>query len=149
MTEMYQLCVPHSRLTCVSSVCQLCLSFVPHLCVSYWSLTRISPLCLSLACHLCLSPVCLSCTSLVSHLCHSGWLVLGASRLRFGVIRPLSADTVKKADIQEVTVHRRFLSDSASLFLIYFLQLVVMAMYLSQEQLKLIPLLTIIFAFGR
>lgn len=65
------------------------------------------------------------------------------------MIRPLSADTVKEADIQEVIVHRRFLSDSASLFLIYFLQLVVMAMYLSQEQLKLIPLLTVVFAFGR
>ncbi|KAM9353416.1 transmembrane protein 79-like [Symphorus nematophorus] len=78
-----------------------------------------------------------------------GWLVLGVSRLRSGVIRPLFDDMVKEAELQEVTVHRRFVSDSASLFLIYFLQLVVMAMYLSQEQLKLVPLLTVVFALGR
>ncbi|XP_034534979.1 transmembrane protein 79 [Notolabrus celidotus] len=78
-----------------------------------------------------------------------GWLVLGASRLRSGVFRPLYDEDEKEAGLQEVTVHQRFISDSASLFLIYFLQLVVMAMYLSQEQLKLIPLLTIVFAFGR
>ncbi|XP_070768372.1 transmembrane protein 79 isoform X2 [Enoplosus armatus] len=78
-----------------------------------------------------------------------GWLVLGVSRLRLGVMRPLSDEEVKEADLQEVTVHQRFVSDTASLFLIYFLQLVVMAMYLSQEQLKLVPLLTIVFAFGR
>uniref|UniRef100_UPI0037E85D97 transmembrane protein 79 n=1 Tax=Semicossyphus pulcher TaxID=241346 RepID=UPI0037E85D97 len=78
-----------------------------------------------------------------------GWLVLGVSRLRSGVIRPLYDDEEKEAELQEVTVHQRFVSDSASLFLIYFLQLVVMAMYLSQEQLKLIPLLTVVFAFGR
>lgn len=78
-----------------------------------------------------------------------GWLVLGVSRLRSGAIRPLFDDEVKEAELHEVTVHRRFISDSASLFLIYFLQLVVMAMYLSQEQLKLVPLLTVVFALGR
>ncbi len=85
----------------------------------------------------------------VSPVCFSGWLVLGVSRLRSGVIRPLFDHEVKEAELQEVTVHRRFVSDSASLFLIYFLQLVVIAMYLSQEQLKLIPLLTVVFAIGR
>lgn len=78
-----------------------------------------------------------------------GWLVLGISRLRSGVFRPLFEDEETDVELRDVTVHRRFLSDSASLFLIYFLQLVVMAMYLSQEQLKLIPLLTIVFALGR
>ncbi|MEQ2216152.1 hypothetical protein XENOCAPTIV_011522 [Xenoophorus captivus] len=78
-----------------------------------------------------------------------GWLVLGVSRLRSGATQPVIVDDFREAELQEVTVHRRFISDSASLFLIYFLQLVVLAMYLSQEQLKLIPLLTIIFAFGR
>lgn len=78
-----------------------------------------------------------------------GWLVLGISRLRSGAIRPLFEEEVKEAELQEVNVHRRFVSDSTSLFLIYFLQLVVMAMYLSQENLKLIPLLTIVFALGR
>ncbi|XP_044064521.1 transmembrane protein 79-like isoform X2 [Siniperca chuatsi] len=78
-----------------------------------------------------------------------GWLVLGVSRLRSGVMRPLFDEEVKEAEPQEVTVHRSFVSDSASLFLIYFLQLVVMAMYLNQEQLKLVPLLTVVFTFGR
>ncbi|XP_014867031.1 PREDICTED: transmembrane protein 79 [Poecilia mexicana] len=78
-----------------------------------------------------------------------GWLVLGVSRLRSGSTQPVVDDVIKEAELQEVSVHRRFISDSTSLFLIYFLQLVVMAMYLSQEQLKLVPLLTIVFAFGR
>ncbi|KAM6936007.1 transmembrane protein 79 isoform 1-T2 [Lycodopsis pacificus] len=78
-----------------------------------------------------------------------GWLVLGVSRLRAGAFRPLLDDDEKEAELHEVAVHRRFVSDSASLFLIYFLQLVVMAMYLSQEQLKLVPLLTVVFALGR
>ncbi|XP_068178978.1 transmembrane protein 79 [Antennarius striatus] len=78
-----------------------------------------------------------------------GWLVLGVSRLRFGAFRPLVEDAMKEAGLQEVAVHQRFVSDTVSLFLIYFLQLVVMAIYLSQEQLKLVPLLTIVFAVGR
>lgn len=78
----------------------------------------------------------------------SGWLVLGIIRLRSGSLKPL-LDDVKGAELHEVTVHRRFVSDSASLFLIYFLHLVVLSMYLGQEQLKLIPLLTIVFALGR
>lgn len=65
------------------------------------------------------------------------------------MVRPLFEDPSKEAHVHEVAVHRRFVSDSTSLFLIYFLQLVVMAVYLSQEQLKLIPLLTIVFALGR
>lgn len=76
-----------------------------------------------------------------------GWLVLGISRLRTGSVKPL-CDGAEQCPPQ-VGVHQRFVSDSASLFLIYFLQLVVMAMYLSQGQLKLVPLLTIMFALGR
>ncbi|CAN9514404.1 unnamed protein product [Ophioblennius macclurei] len=78
-----------------------------------------------------------------------GWLVLGVIRLRRGATEPLFDDVGKEPDSPEVRVHQRFIADSVSLFLIYFLQLVVMAMYLSQEQLKLLPLLTINFAFGR
>lgn len=65
------------------------------------------------------------------------------------MIRPLFDDVVKEAGTREVSIHRRFLSDSSSLFFIYFLQLAVLTMYLSQEQLKLVPLLAVIFAFGR
>ncbi|XP_063737408.1 LOW QUALITY PROTEIN: transmembrane protein 79-like [Eleginops maclovinus] len=78
-----------------------------------------------------------------------GWVVLGVSRLRSSVIGPHFDDEVKGAGLPEVLVHRRFVSDSASLFLIYFLNLSVMAVYLNQEQLKLVPLLTVVFAFGR
>ncbi|XP_034409906.1 transmembrane protein 79 [Cyclopterus lumpus] len=81
-----------------------------------------------------------------------GWLVLGVGRLRSGALVPPfdhDEEEAKGAEPHEVAVHRRFVSDSASLFLIYFLQLAVMAMYLSQEQLKLVPLLSIVFALGR
>lgn len=86
---------------------------------------------------------------ILSYLFVSGWLVLGISRLRSGALRSLFDEQLKGAELQYVTVHRLFISDSVSLFLIYFLQLVVMAMYLSQEHLKLVPLLTVVFAFGR
>lgn len=74
-----------------------------------------------------------------------GWLVLGASRLRTGDVKEHGGCE----ESAQVRVHRCFLADSASLFLLYVVQLVVMAMYLSQEQLKLVPLLTIVFALGR
>lgn len=75
-----------------------------------------------------------------------GWLVLGVSRLRLGSVKPLYEG---EAEAREVGVHRRYVEDSVSLFLLYFLQLAVMAPYLSQDLLKLVPLLTIVFAFGR
>ncbi|KAG7469482.1 hypothetical protein MATL_G00129490 [Megalops atlanticus] len=75
-----------------------------------------------------------------------GVLVLGVSRLRFCSVKPRCEG---EAEGREVSVHRQYVSDSLSLFLLYFLQLAVMATYLSQETLKLVPLLTIIFAFGR
>ncbi|CDQ67508.1 unnamed protein product [Oncorhynchus mykiss] len=73
-----------------------------------------------------------------------GWLVLGVSRMRLGDVKPL-----RELEAREVGVHRRYVDDSVTLFLLYFLQLAVMAPYLSQDLLKLVPLLTIIFAFGR
>ncbi|XP_070979161.1 uncharacterized protein [Oncorhynchus clarkii lewisi] len=73
-----------------------------------------------------------------------GWLVLGVSRMRLGNVKPLC-----EVEAREVGVHRRYVDDSVNLFLLYFLQLAVMAPYLSQDLLKLVPLLTIIFAFGR
>ncbi|KAJ8398503.1 hypothetical protein AAFF_G00427580 [Aldrovandia affinis] len=75
-----------------------------------------------------------------------GIFVLGVSRLRFGSVKPLCEG---KAEGREVSVHRQYVSDSLSLFMLYFLQLAIMATYLSQELLKLVPLLTIVFAFGR
>lgn len=75
-----------------------------------------------------------------------GWLVLGICRLRWGAVKPLCDGEL---ETREVSIHRSYVNDSISLFLMYFLQLAVMAPYLSQELLKLVPLLTIIFAFGR
>uniref|UniRef100_A0A3P9HXX1 Transmembrane protein 79 n=1 Tax=Oryzias latipes TaxID=8090 RepID=A0A3P9HXX1_ORYLA len=77
-------------------------------------------------------------------------IVLGKS-LMFSLVLLIFIDLMLFAECKEVAVHQRFITDSASLFLIYFLQMVVMAMYLTQEQLKLIPLLTILhlFSFSR
>lgn len=77
-----------------------------------------------------------------------GYLVLGVSRLRSSdVVSP--CEEPKGAWSGDVSVHRAFVNDSAHLFLLYFLQLVVMATYLSQEQLKVVPLLTVLFCLGR
>lgn len=82
-------------------------------------------------------------------MCCSGWLAVGVARFRFGVVRPLLDEMEAPADLEELSVHTNYTRESVSLFLMYFLQLVVMAMYLSQEQLKLVPLFAIIFALGR
>uniref|UniRef100_A0A8C5GD93 Transmembrane protein 79-like n=1 Tax=Gouania willdenowi TaxID=441366 RepID=A0A8C5GD93_GOUWI len=91
----------------------------------------------------------LRCSALAATPVILGWLVLGISRLRFGAVRPLVEDELKEAELKEVAVHRRFITDSASLYVLYSLQLVVMAMFVSQEQLKIIPLLMVVFALGR
>ncbi|XP_072534842.1 transmembrane protein 79 [Salminus brasiliensis] len=75
-----------------------------------------------------------------------GMLVLGVSRLRYWSLKPRCDG---EADVEQVSVHRRYVDDSISLFILYFLQLGVMAAYLNQNLLKLVPLFTIIFAFGR
>ncbi|KAL4646699.1 hypothetical protein GN956_G10143 [Arapaima gigas] len=75
-----------------------------------------------------------------------GVLVLGVSRLRLCSVKSPADGEVEP---REVAIHRCYVSDSMSLFLLYFLQLAVMASFLRQELLKLVPLLTIVFAFGR
>ncbi|XP_058602112.1 transmembrane protein 79 isoform X1 [Onychostoma macrolepis] len=75
-----------------------------------------------------------------------GMLVLGVSRLWY---RSLKARFEGEREVKQVAVHQRYVEDSISLFLLYFLQLAVMAAYLNQDLLKLVPLLTIVFAFGR
>lgn len=73
-------------------------------------------------------------------------LVLGVSRLWY---RSLNPRFEGEREVKQVAVHQRYVEDSISLFLLYFLQLAVMAAYLNQDLLKLVPLLTIVFAFGR
>lgn len=73
-------------------------------------------------------------------------LVQGVARLRYSSLRPLYAG---REEHRLVAVHGHFVHESVGLFLFYFLQLAVMATYVSQDMVKLVPLLTIIFAFGR
>ncbi|XP_058475702.1 transmembrane protein 79-like [Solea solea] len=75
-----------------------------------------------------------------------GVLVQGLARLRFNELKPLYQNSVLN---KEVAVHWHYVNESLVLFLFYFLQLAVMATYISQELVKLVPLLTIIFVFGR
>ncbi|KAL1254911.1 hypothetical protein QQF64_012972 [Cirrhinus molitorella] len=75
-----------------------------------------------------------------------GVLVQGVSRLKFGTLKPLFKGTWEN---REVAVHSHYVRDSLHLYLLYFLQLAVLATYTQQEMLKLVPLLTIIFVFGR
>lgn len=72
--------------------------------------------------------------------------VLGFARLRHGSMRPLYE--AKQAD-RDVAVHWHFVNQSLSLLLFFFLQLAVMATYVSQDLVKLVPLLTICFSIGR
>ncbi|XP_046874790.1 uncharacterized protein tmem79a isoform X1 [Hypomesus transpacificus] len=75
-----------------------------------------------------------------------GVMVQGVARLRYGALTPLYDGRVES---REVLVHWHFVSDSLALFLFYFLLLAVMATYISQDFLKIVPLLTIVFTFGR
>lgn len=77
-----------------------------------------------------------------------GVLVQGVARLHYGALTPLYESKVGE-ESREMAVHRHYVVDSLSLFLLYFLQLAVMATYISQDLLKMVPLLTIVFAFGR
>ncbi|XP_034017026.1 transmembrane protein 79-like [Thalassophryne amazonica] len=75
-----------------------------------------------------------------------GVLVQGVARLHYSVLEPLYNTSLLN---KHVAVHWHFVHESLPLFVFYFLQLAVMATYVSQDLLKLVPLLTIIFAFGR
>ncbi|XP_026155394.1 transmembrane protein 79-like [Mastacembelus armatus] len=75
-----------------------------------------------------------------------GVVVQGMARLRYSALKPLYQNKVGNI---EVAVHWHYVNESLALFLFYFLQLAVMATYISQDLVKLVPLLTIIFVFGR
>lgn len=75
-----------------------------------------------------------------------GLLVYGISRWRYGALRPQYEG---QAELKDVSVHRRFVDESVTLFILYFIQLSVLAAYLNHDLLKLVPLLTIVFTFGR
>ncbi|KAF4081790.1 hypothetical protein AMELA_G00165070 [Ameiurus melas] len=75
-----------------------------------------------------------------------GVLVHGVSRLKFSSLNPLFEG--KRASHQTL-VHMTYVQDSLRLFLLFFVQLAVMSTYIHHDALKLVPLLTIVFVFGR
>ncbi|XP_061673764.1 transmembrane protein 79 [Syngnathoides biaculeatus] len=75
-----------------------------------------------------------------------GVVVQGVARIRYGDVKPIFESEERNA---KVSVHGHFVSQSVGLFLFYFLQLAVLASYVSHDLMKLVPLLTVIFVFGR
>ncbi|XP_004693901.1 PREDICTED: transmembrane protein 79 [Condylura cristata] len=72
-----------------------------------------------------------------------GLLVYGLSLLCFSALRPFGEPR------REVEIHRRYVAQSVQLFILYFFNLAVLSTYLPQDTLKLLPLLTGLFAISR
>ncbi|KAL0590629.1 Transmembrane protein 79 [Plecturocebus cupreus] len=72
-----------------------------------------------------------------------GILVYGLSLLWFSALRPFGEPR------REVEIHRRYVAQSVQLFILYFFNLAVLSTYLPQDTLKLLPLLTGLFAISR
>ncbi|XP_048369871.1 transmembrane protein 79 isoform X2 [Sphaerodactylus townsendi] len=72
-----------------------------------------------------------------------GMVVYGLSRLCFSSLQPFGELR------REVEIHRHYVSQSVHLFILYFFNIAVLSTYLPQEGLKLIPLLTALFAISR
>ncbi|XP_031464575.1 transmembrane protein 79 [Phasianus colchicus] len=72
-----------------------------------------------------------------------GMIVSGISRLCSSALEPFGKLQ------REVEIHRTYVSQSVHLFILYFFNMAVLATYLQQELLKLIPLLTGLFAISR
>ncbi|KAM6106541.1 transmembrane protein 79 [Pterocles gutturalis] len=72
-----------------------------------------------------------------------GMIISGISRLCSSALEPFG-------ELQrEVEIHRTYVSQSIHLFILYFFNMAVLATYLPQEMLKLVPLLTGLFAISR
>lgn len=72
-----------------------------------------------------------------------GMIISGISRLCSTALEPFGKLQ------REVEIHRTYVSQSVHLFILYFFNMAVLATYLQQELLKLIPLLTGLFAISR
>ncbi|XP_051013415.1 transmembrane protein 79 [Acomys russatus] len=72
-----------------------------------------------------------------------GLLVYGLSLLCFSALRPFGEPR------REVEIHRQYVAQSVQLFVLYFFNLAVLSTYLPQDTLKLLPLLTGLFAISR
>ncbi|XP_068778494.1 transmembrane protein 79 [Struthio camelus] len=85
----------------------------------------------------------LRCTAFATFPIILGMIVHGISRLCSSSLEPFGELQ------QEVEIHRTYVSQSVHLFILYFFNVAVLATYLPQEALKLIPLLTGLFAISR
>ncbi|XP_066117926.1 transmembrane protein 79 isoform X1 [Saccopteryx bilineata] len=72
-----------------------------------------------------------------------GLLVYGLSLLCFSALQPFGEPR------REVEIHRQYVAQSVQLFILYFFNLAVLSTYLPQDTLKLLPLLTGLFAVSR
>ncbi|CAH6903962.1 transmembrane protein 79 [Phodopus roborovskii] len=72
-----------------------------------------------------------------------GLLVYGLSLLCFSALRPFGEPR------REVEIHRQYVAQSVQLFILYFFNMAVLSTYLPQDTLKLLPLLTGLFAISR
>ncbi|KAM8921502.1 transmembrane protein 79 [Pelodytes ibericus] len=72
-----------------------------------------------------------------------GMIIHGISRLCVSSFHPFEPQE------REVTIHQRFVKQSTFLFVLYFFNLAVLSTYLPQDNLKLIPLLTCLFALSQ
>ncbi|XP_030321121.1 transmembrane protein 79 [Calypte anna] len=72
-----------------------------------------------------------------------GMIVSGVSRLCSSALEPFGELE------RELELHRTYVSQSIQLFILYFFNMAVLVTYLPQELLKLIPLLTGLFAISR
>ncbi|XP_030329683.1 transmembrane protein 79 [Strigops habroptila] len=85
----------------------------------------------------------LRCASFATFPIVLGMIVSGISRLCSSALEPFG-------ELQrEVEIHRTYVAQSIHLFILYFFNMAVLATYLQQEVLKLIPLLTGLFAISR
>lgn len=85
-----------------------------------------------------------SCCVSPAHLSYPpGMIISGISRLCSAALEPFGKLQ------REVEIHRTYVSQSVHLFILYFFNMAVLATYLQQELLKLIPLLTGLFAISR
>ncbi|XP_077446350.1 transmembrane protein 79 [Stigmatopora argus] len=75
-----------------------------------------------------------------------GVVVQGVARVRYGEVKARFQNPTPN---RKVSVHEHYVSQSAELFFLYFLQLAVLASYLNHDHVKIVPLLTIVFVFGR
>ncbi|OCT66616.1 transmembrane protein 79 [Xenopus laevis] len=114
--------------------------FPAFLCLSYTFLPFDAPLMPDITTRLVYT---LRCAAFASFPTILGVIIHGISRLCASSFDPF------KPKVREVTIHQRFVKQSTFLFVLYFFNLCVLVTYMPQNYLKLIPLLTCLFALSQ